>query len=236
MPKRATATRIEAGRICVPPRRGAGRSAHTGTVKTSRRHHHSTPWGNHLHRSARTAVIAAPLLLAIALTGCSTTSDTKPASTATTSATAKAAETKTPTVPSATPSARSKRQAHHHHRRVVVPEDDPQPDAKFYTIITTQRRSAKSNGFTDEDTLSAEKWLATFITRKPSTARPRLEGQEELDWLPEGRKYLTEDMQAIAEEQGNEANIVVAGLWNGDGGPDKIPGRTVRDSRPRGRT
>lgn len=190
-----------------------------------------------MHRSARTAVIAAPLLLAIALTGCSTTSDTKPASTATTSATAKAAETKTPTVTIGDAIGKVE-----NGKPIIITDEwgsyqkmTLNPDAKFYTIIPTDNDgSAKSNGFTDEDTLSAEKWLATFITEETlDSSVLDSKDKKNLDWLPEGRKYLTEDMQAIAEEQGNEANIVVAGLWNGDGGPDKIPGRTVRDSRPR---
>ncbi|MGW8431091.1 hypothetical protein ACWGJ9_08205 [Curtobacterium citreum] len=190
-----------------------------------------------MHRSARITAIAVPLAAVIALTGCSTGSGTKPASTATTSATAKAAETKTPTITIGDAIGKVE-----NGKPVIITDEwgsyqkmTLNPDAKFYTTIPADNDgSAKQNGFSDADILDAEKWLGTFITEETLDSSVLDSKDRKLaDWVAANSKYLTGSMQSIAAQQGDDANLVVSGLWNGPGDEDKIPAHTVRDSRPR---
>lgn len=191
-----------------------------------------------MHRTARITAVAAPLALIIALSGCAATDAAKPAGSASSSATgtAKAAE-KAPTITIGDAVGQVK-----DGKPVIITDEwgpyqkmTLNPDAKFFTTIPAQNDgSAKENGFTDADILDAEKWLGTFITEETidSDVLDAKDGTLS-DWVNENRKYLTESLQQIAEQQGDDANLVVGGLWNGKAEQERIPGRMARNSKPR---
>jgi hypothetical protein len=185
-----------------------------------------------LHRSARTAVIAAPLVLALTLAGCSTSGgDTKPASTASSSTTAKATETKTPTITIGDAIGAMK-----DGKPVIITDDAGSyqkmalnPDAAFAkTIPSNNDGTAKENGFTDADILAGQKWVSEFIVSEAIDSTILDNAGGKTAWVEAHKDELEGDVLSTAQAQPNDLAFV-----NTQKPSDEVSVKYARDGKPR---
>lgn len=184
-----------------------------------------------MHRFARITAIAVPLAAVIALTGCSTASGTKPANTATTSATAKAAETQTPTVTIGDAIGKVE-----NGKPVIITDEwgsyqkmTLNPDAKFYTTIPANNDgSAKSNGFTDADILSGQKWVSEFIVSEAIDSSILDNAAGKAAWVEAHKDALEGEVLATAQAQPDDLAFV-----NTQKPSDDLSVKYARDGKPR---